>query len=66
MHTVVRHYQLNVDCCKWLDNYINTLINQHIQSPLISNLFQINVMCVVQERDQWNRINFKLPGVTPI
>ena len=40
---VVRQILLDLDCCKWLSNYIQTLINQHIQSPLVSKLFKIKV-----------------------
>ena len=35
--------QLDVDSWKQLGNYIKTLINQYIQSPLLSNLFKIKV-----------------------
>ena len=35
--------QLDLNYCKRLSNYINALINQNIQSPLLSMLFKIAV-----------------------
>ena len=40
---VVRQILLDLNCCKWLSNYIQTLTNHHIQSPLVSKLIKIKV-----------------------